>query len=198
VPALVLAKELVTQGYNVLLFDFRNSGTSGGEITSVGQYEVCDLLGAIDYIKAQDRIGQHVALLGFSMGASTSILAAAREPKVEALIADSPFADLTDYMEANLPVWSHLPAVPFNRAIMTITPPLPGIEPSAVSPIKEIGKIKGALLLIHGDTDRKIPLANSEQLLKAANSPDKQLLIIKGADHVQGFATDQKTYSKEY
>jgi dipeptidyl aminopeptidase/acylaminoacyl peptidase len=70
VPELELAKELVTQGYNVLLFDFRNSGTSGGEITSVGQYEVCDLLGAIDYIKAQDRIGQHVALLGFSMGAS--------------------------------------------------------------------------------------------------------------------------------
>ncbi|MHB1167183.1 MAG: alpha/beta hydrolase [Carboxydocellales bacterium] len=79
---------------------------------------------------------------------------------------------------------------------MTITPPVTGIEPSAVSPIKEIGKIKGALLLIHGDSDRKIPLANSEQLLQAANSPDKQLLIIKGADHVQGFATDQKTYLK--
>ncbi len=197
VPALTLAKELVTQGYNVLLFDFRNSGTSGGDITSVGQYEVNDLLGAVDYMKAKGPIGRHVALLGFSMGAATGILTAAREPEVEAVVADSPFADLTAYLEENLPVWSHLPAVPFNRAIMTLAPPVTGLEPSAVSPVREIGKIQGPILLIHGDADHKIPLINSEKLLQAANSPDKRLLVIKGADHVKGFATDRPKYLQE-
>lgn len=197
VPALSLAKELVTQGYNVLLFDFRNSGTSGGEITSVGQYEVNDLLGAIDYIKTKGPLGRHVALLGFSMGASTSIISAAREPLVEALVADSPFADLTAYLEENLPVWSHLPAVPFNQAVMTLAPTVTGLEPSAVSPVREIGKISGPILLIHGDADSKIPLSNSQELLKAAKSTDKRLLVIKGADHVKGYATDRPMYLKE-
>ncbi len=197
VPTLDLARELVKQGYNILLFDFRNSGTSDGDITSVGQFEVNDLLGAVDFIKAKGPGDQHVALLGFSMGASTGILAAARESKVEAVIADSPFADLTAYLEENLPVWSHLPAVPFNQAIMTLAPPVTGLEPSEVSPVREIGKIKGPILLIHGDADRKIPLSNSEQLLQAANSPDKRLLVIKGADHVKGFATDRPKYLQE-
>lgn len=45
--AIVAASEgvLVEHGMNVLLFDYRNSGESAGEMTSVGQYEVRDLLG---------------------------------------------------------------------------------------------------------------------------------------------------------
>lgn len=194
VPALSVAKELNHQGYNLLLFDFRNSGTSEGDITSLGQYEVKDLLGAVDFIKSQGQIGQHVALMGFSMGASTCILAGAREPRVEAVIADSPFADLTKYMEDNLPVWSHLPAIPFNQTIMTLTSIVTGLNPQEVSPIREISRIKGPILLIHGDSDKKIPMVNSEKLLAAATSSNKELVIIKGADHVKSFATNKGRY----
>lgn len=194
VPSLSLAKELAIKGYNVLLFDFRNSGISKGDITSLGQHEVKDLLGAVDFIKTQKQVGQHIALLGFSMGASTSIIATARDPRVEVMIADSPFADLTTYIEDNLPVWSHLPAVPFNQTIMTLTPIFTGLKPEEVSPIREISNIKGDILLIHGDSDSKIPMINSEKLLQAAKSSNKELVIIKGADHVRSYATDKKKY----
>ena len=49
-------------------------------------------------------------LLGFSMGASTAILAAAESQDVDAVIADSPFSDLTSYLDENLSVWSNLPS----------------------------------------------------------------------------------------
>jgi len=52
VPALSLAEELVNAGYHVLMFVFRNCGESDGNFTSIGQYEVRDLLGAIDFVSS--------------------------------------------------------------------------------------------------------------------------------------------------
>ncbi|GAW27885.1 hypothetical protein [Carboxydocella sp. ULO1] len=43
-PGLAIVVELVKNGYNVLVFDFRHSGQAEGEITSVGQYEANYLL----------------------------------------------------------------------------------------------------------------------------------------------------------
>src|SRR5690606_23492087 len=80
IPALTVANFLVDSGYAVLMFDFRNSGQSGGNLTSVGQFEKNDLLGAIDWVN--DTHPSKIALLGFSMGATTSILAAAEAPNV--------------------------------------------------------------------------------------------------------------------
>ena len=44
IHVLALAKRITQEGYNVMLFDFRNSGESGGEITSVGLFETYDML----------------------------------------------------------------------------------------------------------------------------------------------------------
>jgi len=74
------------------------------------------LLGAVDYVKSKPELNQEIVLMGFSMGASTSILAAAREPAVSAVIADSPFADLKNYLNDKLSVWTELPSFPFNKA----------------------------------------------------------------------------------
>lgn len=72
----VLIKSLLNQGYNVLTFDFRNCGESEGKVTTVGIYEKNDLLGAINYAK---KLGsKQIVLMGFSMGAATSIVAAAQ------------------------------------------------------------------------------------------------------------------------
>lgn len=73
------AKALRDQGIATLLFDFRNSGESDGSLTSVGEFESKDLIGAVNYVKklAYKKIG----LMGFSMGASTSIMVAPQVPE---------------------------------------------------------------------------------------------------------------------
>ncbi len=45
-----------------------------------------------------------------------------------------------------------------------------------------IGKIRSPVILVHGDQDRLIPLAHSEELLKLANTQSR-LLVIAGAGH---------------
>lgn len=193
VPILPIARQLAGKGYNVLMFDFRNSGESEGEMTSVGQYEVNDLLGAVDFVKSQPGMGEEIVLFGFSMGASTALLAGAREPSVTAVIADSPFSDLKPYLEKNLSVWSNLPAIPFNQAFFIIVPPLTGLNPDAVSPVKEIKDFgQRPVLLIHGQADKDIPIENSEQLQQAY--PRAQLLRVPGAGHIKNYATAKQKY----
>jgi len=193
VPGLSIAQALVAEGYNVLMFDFRNSGESEGDLTSIGQYEVQDLLGAVDFIKAKPEKAKQIDLLGFSMGASTAILAGAREPAVTAVIADSPFADLQTYLNKNLSVWTELPAIPFNQAFFVVVPSLTGLRTEAVSPVNEIKNLGNRpLLLIHGEGDEDIPIENSEQLQKAY--PQAQLLRIPGAKHVKNYETDPGRY----
>ncbi len=196
VPLLPIVQALVNRGCNVLMFDFRNCGESEGNLTSVGQYEVRDLLGAIDFIKAQPELNQQITLFGFSMGASVAIIAAAREPSVSAIISDSPFADLKSYLIENLSVWTNLPTIPFNQTVLTSIPLLTGLNADMVSPVKEIKNLDGRpLLLIHGEADTDIPIENSELLQK--EYPTAKLVRIPEAKHVQSFKVDGQRYLAE-
>ncbi|MCJ8008973.1 alpha/beta hydrolase [Lederbergia wuyishanensis] len=95
-PFLSLANELLEKGYRVIAFDFRHSGNSEGDMTSLGVKEKMDLLGVINWTTKQYE--EPIGLLGASMGAATSLLAAAESKDVIAVVADSPFSDLHDYL----------------------------------------------------------------------------------------------------
>lgn len=193
VPLLPIVQVLVDKGYNVLLFDFRNSGESEGRLTSVGQYEVYDLLGAVDFARSRPDLNPRITLCGFSMGAAVAIMAGAREPSVAAVIADAPFADLKTYLTGNLSIWTNLPEVPFNQTVMAITPLLTGIDVEKVSPLKEISNLGDRpLLLIHGEADSDVPVEHSELLQK--KYPYAQLLRVAGAKHVRSFQADRERY----
>ncbi|HEY7294371.1 MAG TPA: alpha/beta fold hydrolase, partial [Dehalococcoidia bacterium] len=75
-------------GYGALLFDFQAHGQSTGRYTTVGVREVDDLLSAVRFL--QERFGPDVPLvgIGFSMGASVLILAAAQCKAIRAIVAD--------------------------------------------------------------------------------------------------------------
>jgi pimeloyl-ACP methyl ester carboxylesterase len=162
-PALELAKSLVEAGYQVVLFDFRNSGSSGGKVTSVGEYEKNDLLGAIDWVKANHP--SQINLLGYSMGGTAAILAAAEEPSVQAVISDSAFSHLKCYLYDHLPTWSHLWKYPFTPLIMNILPVLTGLHPAKVDAMSAVDRIyPRPILFIHSIDDLDIPSANSERM----------------------------------
>src|SRR5690625_5772218 len=73
-------------------------------MATVGAKEQLDLLGVIDWV--DENYEEPIGLLGISMGASTSLLAAAQTDDVIGVVADSPFSDLQEYLKVNLPVWS--------------------------------------------------------------------------------------------
>ena len=193
VPALDIAQVLRSNGYNVLLFDFRGSGESGGDMSTVGQYEKDDLIGAVDFMKKMGRQGEHIGVIGFSMGAVAGILAAAEDTRIEALAADAPFADLVKYLRVNLPVWSDLPSFPFTPLILTIMPPVLDLDPHKVSPVSVVRKIRAPVLFIHGGSDTAVPVSNSEELYRTAPG-GKKLLVVPGAEHVGSYKKRPQEY----
>lgn len=186
-PGSALVRALHAMGANVLAFDMRDSGRSGGSEVSVGEFEVRDLLGAIDWARrAHPARAAKVVLAGYSMGADVALMAGEADPVVSAVLADSPFASLQPYLESNLPVWTHLPAMPFTPIILTIMPPMTGIDPARVDPEAGMHAFgKRPVLLVAGTADHVIPDRNSEALLHAAApGQDVRLWLVPGAGHI--------------
>jgi pimeloyl-ACP methyl ester carboxylesterase len=73
--------------YDVFTFDFRGHMESGGIYRGNCDTEL-DLLAMIDYLS--QRGYSHIAIVGWSVGASTALLAAANGSPIEAIVAAAP------------------------------------------------------------------------------------------------------------
>lgn len=187
-----LSKGLLARGFRVVVFDFRACGSSGGSATSIGGAETLDLLGVIDWVKRKTK--EPIALYGISMGATVSLLAAAEEKDVQAVIADSPFSDLKTYLQENLSVWTNLPKFPFTSLMMTIIPKMTDVDTERTSPIRVAGKIHPTpVLLIHGKEDPLIPATESEKLANH-HSDTFQIWITESSRHVKSFIEQPVAY----
>ncbi len=195
-PALSLAAKLLAEGYDVFMFDFRNAGESGGKRTTIGLFEQRDLLGAIDY--AKKRTPHHaIGLIGFSMGAATSLLVAGQDQRVQAVVADSPFSCLYSYLQEKMTSWTKLPRFPFNQIILTTIPLLSGANPRRVKPYEAIKQINPRpVLLIHGTGDETIPHHHSQRLFREAGNPHTELWIIPDTGHVRSYAAMPDEYTR--
>src|ERR671936_2186954 len=67
-----VSRALVQHGYDVLTFDFRGHGESGGSVGSLGQWEARDVAGALAYL--QGRGITEGGAFALSMGAATGLL----------------------------------------------------------------------------------------------------------------------------
>src|SRR6266704_6340485 len=110
--ALGIAVALWRKGFNVVLYSYRGMPGSDRSPITFGIKEVLELQAVIAF--ARKRIANaRIGLLGYSMGAVVSLLGAAGEPGVEALVLDSPFSDLRTLMIENVRHRARLPGRPF-------------------------------------------------------------------------------------
>ncbi|SDB94680.1 alpha/beta hydrolase [Shouchella lonarensis] len=181
---LPLAKRLAEEGYHLLLFDYRASGESEGDAVTLGQYESQDLLSAFSFAQ-EDKGMEDVAVIGWSMGAASALLAVAQSNTVDVVIADSPFANLRQYLSSNLSHWSDLPDIPFTPVTMQVIPRLIGADIDEVSPIDAITQAENkAVYFIHGKNDDAIPYTDSEAI-HASMGGKNELWIAENDGHVE-------------
>jgi fermentation-respiration switch protein FrsA (DUF1100 family) len=177
------------RGANVLLFDHRGRGSSEGELMSLGYFETLNALAAVGY--ALFRAPEvPLGVIGYSMGASVAVMIAARDKRVGAVVADSPFASERGLLRALLSKQLgalHLP-------IAALTERLLPYDPREVEPLREAAKIAPrATLFIHGLLDKTCAPEDAIRLHDAAGD-HKELWLLKGAGHCDAYFADREAY----
>jgi len=181
----LLAQRFCHAGFATLIFNFRGTGKSEGNLDILGWSR--DLQAALDFLYNLKEVDKtRFCLLGFSGGAAVSVYTAAHDPRVSLVVTCACPADFRSLSQGE----TALDTIQRFRQIGAIRdkdfPPSikewkKGFE--IVSPIKWIDKISPRpLLLVHGDADELIPLEHAHRLYQKAKEP-KELKIIPGAKH---------------
>jgi len=178
--------------YNIFTFDFRNSGESGGDTTTLGSLEQKDLHSAIDYLasKGQTRL----AALGISMGAATALEEAAGDPRLEAIVSDCAFDTLYDAIESRA-AQRHYPLPKEGAwAILKVGDWETHITLENQDPVLHVAQIAPRpILFIHGANDDLTLPEDSQHLYDAFTGP-KDLWMVPGAGHAQSYKTAPAEY----
>ncbi len=177
------AEALVERGYNVLLFDFRAHGESGGVRYTLGAAEQRDVLGAVAFLKARGFGADRTGFWAHSMGAATVLLAAGALDEVRAIVADSSFARLDDLLAEELPRASGLPGF-FNPPILFLAKELFGVDTTIVNPVDAVSALPpDSLFIIHAAADGLIPVDHARRIAAAAGPAVHDLWIFPGGRH---------------
>jgi alpha-beta hydrolase superfamily lysophospholipase len=184
-----LAPPLHGAGYSILAFDYRERGQSdgAGRGASYGLRESRDVAGAARFARA--RGAARVAVIGYSMGGTAAIFAAAQDDgTIDAVVASTPGTTLGDLLATSPytregPAW--LRRAVARLLVWRIGAPLEGgTSAEAIGPLAVIGGVAPRpLLLLHGSDDPHNAVADAERLYAAAGEP-KQLVIVGGAGHL--------------
>lgn len=184
-------------GFQVLAFDFRALGESGGAMSTIGYREVGDALGAVAYLKAR-RDTKHlpVGILGTSMGGAVALQAASLSPDLRAVVADSPYARLDRAVDQRFRAYGGASGVALSLPAQWFGGQMLGANTAAVAPVDGMARISPRpLLLIYGSKDRWILPEDSRLLYEAARAP-KEAWKIEGAGHVGGYAVAGQAYEE--
>ncbi len=174
-------------GYGVLAWDMRAHGESEGKLCTVGYAEAGDVETALDFALSQPGV-EHVAAWGESMGGVATILAAARRPEIEALVADSAFTTLEDELALRVPMPLLRPLIRFFAEQEA------GGSIQSVRPIDQIGRLSPRpVFIIQGLADRSIPLDSGQRFYNAAGEP-RFLWEEEGIGHVEMYSAQPGEY----
>jgi fermentation-respiration switch protein FrsA (DUF1100 family) len=193
------ARYLYAAGYNVLLFDSRGCGQSDGWRIGLGATETDDLIGAARYLAGlPDLKVKRFGALGVSLGAGTVVLAAAKEPSLLAVVADSAWADEQPQLDrmGSIPIGPlAVPVLPYEPALVNA---LIGADLGATRPLAVVGSIAPrAVMFIHSadDTNTTTPLSGERALYAAAGSPKVEWIAPSGG-HAGSFNAHPDEYQR--
>ena len=181
----LLAQRFCHAGFITLIFNFRGTGKSEGNLDILGWSR--DLQAALDFLYSLKEVDKtRFCSLGFSGGAAVSVYTAAHDPRVSLVVTCACPADFRSLPQRETPPdtiqrFRQIGAIRDKDFPPSIEEWQRGFE--TVSPINWIDKISPRpLLLVHGDADELIPLEHAYKLYQKAKEP-KELKIIPGARH---------------
>lgn len=170
---------LTLEGWDVLAFDYRGYGASGGSKSLAGSVE--DGAAALKHARAK-AAGRPLIVLGQSLGGALALASLERDggEGVAALILDSTFASYRAIARDKLSqLWL---TWPFQW-------PLSFLFGGPGEPERLAARRKPVpLLMFHGKGDPVVPFSHGERLYRAAAGP-KDFVAVEGDGHTEAFGS---------
>ena len=169
--------EIARHGYSILAFDYRGYGLSTGRPTEHGLY--VDVAAIVERFRTESPAGTPAVYWGRSLGTTMAAYAATIHGP-DGLILESGFPSARSLLRESplllaLAVFSTY-RFPCARFVQSLDTPIP-------------------VLVMHGDSDRIVPIAQGRALFEALREP-KQFLVIRGGDHNDVTPPDSAPYWK--
>ncbi len=161
-------------GINLLIFDYRGYGKSSGTPAEKGTY--LDARAALGHLhKRSDVDPERIIYFGHSLGTAVAVELATAIPPL-GLILVSPFASVRDMSRIVFPL------LPFGWLVR-----------NKYNSLARVPGIHRPLLILHGEQDELVPVAQGEKLFQAANPP-KWFQVLRGAGHNDTFEASGPAY----
>jgi pimeloyl-ACP methyl ester carboxylesterase len=180
-PKLIeVAEALHGDGLDVITYDARGHGSSGGACT-LGDLERHDVAAAVELARSRS---DRVVLVGASMGAIAVLRHAADDPTVTGTVVVSAPSRWVLPRNARSVAAALLTRTPPGRALaarylrVTVAPRWTSPE----SPVELVGRIAGPLAIIHGENDKFIPSQAARELHERATGPCR-VETVEGMGH---------------
>ena len=188
-----LGRDLHNSGFDVLLFDLRGHGQSDPSRLYLGSRERADIRAVMSWALDEGFTTDRIGWLGYSMGGSTILMEAARNPAIQVAVIDSPYGDLPAVLQSQLSKHSGLPGW-FNPGILLAAHIVYGVRTDNLVPIRFARAWGGRpLLLIHGESDTLVPVSQAYELASAVGT-SCLTMTLPGVDHVQAYESDPDAY----
>jgi uncharacterized protein len=169
-----IAERYVPAGFDVLAYDSRAHGESGGNACTYGVYEKQDLLRVIAAIQARP-----IILIGVSLGAAVALQTAAQSRDVAGVIAISTFSDLRSVANHRAPFFASRRNI---EDAFRIAEREGKFRVDDASPLAAAPAIASPVLIIHGVRDDQTPPDHSQRVY-ASLPGRKRLILVPGAGH---------------
>jgi alpha-beta hydrolase superfamily lysophospholipase len=187
---------LLRAGYSVVMMDQRAHGESGGSMATYGWLERNDTRAVVDALVASEH-PVHIFALGESMGGGIALQSAGIDPRIEAVVAEAPFASLREasYDYAGLrkyPLLGKTLFAPGAWVMLYRGGKLAGFPAAGVSPEQAVAARNFPVLLVCDESDTTLPCRHAKRIYAAARGP-KSLWMVPGAFHTAalGFAPEE-------
>lgn len=185
--------QVLHDDYNLVLFDFRNSGQSEAADTTLGVTEQRDVQAVVDWVataKGASRIG----ILGVSLGGAAGVNQAVGDQRVDAIVLDSTHATVANAVQARLERAGYPLSLPAAWSVLFGGLLRTGIDMSSADPVQAVERYGGdgrPVLIVAGGRDRMVGSSDTQDLLMAAREGGAQaeVEVCPDAAHAGSLAT---------
>jgi len=150
------------EGYGVLMPEYRGYGSNPGTPTETGFN--ADARAALGFLGREGVAPNRLVLYGESLGSGVAVELATRR-QVAGVILEAPFTSVAEVAQC------HFPYVPAARLVI-----------DRFDSRSRIGRVRAPILVLHGESDRVVPVRFGRALFDAAPEP-KEGWFVPQAGH---------------